>query len=139
DFDGYSFNVNVYKDFEKNEMYARAMGYKDFNHIILDSLNIINWTIQDSVKYIKNMKSHLATTTFRDHEWKVWFTMEIPISDGPWKLSGLPGLILEAQSINNADLSYKFVAENINYTQNSTLRSPIHPFPDFDLINFDEY
>ena len=139
DFNGYSFNVNVYKDFEKNEMYARAMGYKNFNYVILDSINIINWTIQDSVKYIKNMKSHLATTTFRDHEWEVWFTMEIPISDGPWKLSGLPGLILEAQSKNKCAGSRKFVAENINYTQNSTLNNPVHPFPDFDLINFDEY
>ncbi len=37
-----------------------------------------------------------ATATFRGREWRVWFAPELPFSAGPWKLSGLPGLILRA-------------------------------------------
>ncbi|MCL2510919.1 MAG: GLPGLI family protein [Bacteroidales bacterium] len=37
-----------------------------------------------------------ATTHFRGRDWEVWFTMEIPIDAGPWKLCGLPGLIMKA-------------------------------------------
>lgn len=55
------------------------------------------WAINtDSVQDIMGMACHLATTVFRGRVWKVWFTEEIPVSLGPWKLNGLPGLILKA-------------------------------------------
>lgn len=37
-----------------------------------------------------------ATTSFRGREWHVWFAPELPFAVGPWKLGGLPGLILRA-------------------------------------------
>jgi hypothetical protein len=39
-----------------------------------------------------------ATATFRGIEWHVWYTEEIPSSAGPWRLRGLPGLIIKAES-----------------------------------------
>ena len=55
-----------------------------------------NWEIVDSAKTILGYECVMATCDYRGREWSAWFTTDIPVQDGPWKLSGLPGLILEA-------------------------------------------
>ena len=69
------------------------------------------WEISaDSVMTILGMECHKATSLFRGRLWEVWFTEELPISLGPWKLGGLPGLILKA----TADKDFiKFTAISI--------------------------
>lgn len=52
--------------------------------------------ISDSSKNILGYECFKATTEFRGRHWTAWFAPEIPLSDGPWKLCGLPGVILEA-------------------------------------------
>lgn len=60
------------------------------------------WDIQeDSIKQVLGYKCHLATAQFRGRLWYAWFTLDIPISNGPWKLGGLPGLIVEAYDSQN--------------------------------------
>ncbi len=54
------------------------------------------WEIGDSTKNILGYECVKATTDYHGRVWSVWFTPDIPIQDGPWKLRGLPGLILEA-------------------------------------------
>lgn len=39
----------------------------------------------------------MATTIFRGRKWTVYFTEDIPLPLGPWKLGALPGLILSAE------------------------------------------
>ena len=54
------------------------------------------WEITDSTKNILGYECTMATCDWRGRSWSVWFAPDIPVQDGPWKLSGLPGLILEA-------------------------------------------
>ena len=56
----------------------------------------LNWTVEDSTKTILGYECIMAETDYHGRHWIAWFSPEIPLSDGPWKLCGLPGLILEA-------------------------------------------
>ncbi|MBS1628088.1 MAG: GLPGLI family protein [Bacteroidetes bacterium] len=67
------------------------------NYLMEDNLSITHWKLdKDSVKIIAGITCYKATGNFRGRTYIVWYTPSIPISGGPWKLGGLPGLILEA-------------------------------------------
>ena len=70
------------------------------------------WEIGDSIKNVLGYDCVQATTDYHGREWTVWFTPDIPIQDGPWKLRGLPGLILEAATGDGIG----FVADGIEQT-----------------------
>lgn len=54
------------------------------------------WNLEEDVEIICGYKCKKANTRLFGREYTVWYAPEIPISDGPWKLGGLPGLILKA-------------------------------------------
>ncbi len=57
----------------------------------------IDWVInEDSTKTVLGYQCVMASTDYHGRKWTVWFTPEIPLQDGPWKLCGLPGLVMEA-------------------------------------------
>jgi len=59
------------------------------------------WEINgDSVKTILDYSCRMATARFRGRTWKAWYAEDIPTDEGPWKLKGLPGLVLRASSVD---------------------------------------
>ncbi len=55
------------------------------------------WKLEDGDTTICNMHCNKASLELHGRKWIAWYTLEIPISDGPWKLCGLPGLIVQAE------------------------------------------
>ncbi|MDE6299756.1 MAG: GLPGLI family protein [Muribaculaceae bacterium] len=66
--------------------------------------------IPDSTKTILGYECIKAVCDYHGRQWTAWFAPEIPVSDGPWKLCGLPGLILGAEE---AEGKYSFLADGI--------------------------
>ena len=90
----------VYKNYPQGNITVTD-GLSIQDYIYGDELNTQQWEIRDSTKTILNYSCQMAVCNFRGREWTAWFTTDIPVSDGPWKLSGLPGLIMEAYDKGN--------------------------------------
>lgn len=52
--------------------------------------------VPDSSTVILGYRCSLATATYKGRTWYAWYAEDIPFDAGPWKLGGLPGLILRA-------------------------------------------
>ncbi|MDE6122778.1 MAG: GLPGLI family protein [Duncaniella dubosii] len=59
-----------------------------------------DWELTDSVTTVLGYECRSAQCKFRGREWTVFYTEDIPLMDGPWKLHGLPGLIMKASDEN---------------------------------------
>ncbi|TXF75996.1 GLPGLI family protein [Chryseobacterium sp.] len=53
------------------------------------------WKISPEKKQLGEFNVQKAATTFTGRNWTAWFTTDVPVQDGPYKFSGLPGLIVE--------------------------------------------
>lgn len=91
----------VYKNYPQGKMTVTD-GLLMQDYIYEDTLYAQNWVIQDFSKLILGHECQKAVCQYRGHCWTAWFAMDIPITDGPWKLCGLPGLIMEATSEDNS-------------------------------------
>lgn len=64
--------------------------------IFMDPAPAIQWQIISEFGDIAGYKVQKAKGDFRGRTYEVWFAPELPVSAGPWKLRGLPGVVLEA-------------------------------------------
>lgn len=97
----------VYTNFYKKELIFRDPVPIQF-YTIKDSLLKLEWHITNEYKKIGDFNCIKAITTFRKVNYIAWFSPDIPIPFGPWKINGLSGLILEIYTEN-----YRFHVEAV--------------------------
>lgn len=56
-----------------------------------------NWKILPDKQKIGEYEGQKATTEFGGRKWTAWFSTDLPFPDGPYKFSGLPGLIIKLE------------------------------------------
>lgn len=81
--------VNLH-DTDKDSLFS-LMGLPNINKLLYlkEKAPKINWSIEDSTKSIGNYTVQKATARFRGRDYTAWFSPEIPVPFGPWKLHGL--------------------------------------------------
>ena len=84
--------------------------------------------VADSTKKILNYDCQMARTTFKGRQWTAWFAADIPLDNGPWKLCGLPGLILRA-----SDAQQQYIFDCVGMKQTDGTADLLYN------LKFDEY
>jgi len=84
-----------------------------------DLADFPKWNITADTTMILTYLCYKATCHYHGRNWEAWFTLDIPLNAGPWKLRGLPGLILKA---NDDRQHYVFECNGIEKLK---IRKPI--------------
>ena len=89
-------------------------------HEYVEDIADKGWNIEEGDTVILGYHCNKATCTFRGRTWTAWFTPEIPISEGPWKLDGLPGMILFAEETKH---QFRFECIGIKNNLNEEMKN----------------
>ncbi len=93
-------NHVIYKDLNKGEItYSEIIDKINFGYI--EQIKDIKWKLSNEKKTILTYECYKAETQFYGRNYIAWYTKDIPYSDGPYKFSGLPGLILKVNDDND--------------------------------------
>lgn len=83
------------------QVLKQLSGLAGDQYLVDDDYPAIDWQLTDETKTIGGYTAQQATGRFKGRDYTVWFTTDVPFQAGPWKLLGLPGLVLEAADSRN--------------------------------------
>lgn len=86
--------------------------FSDIYSLLIEALD---WKIKNDKLKIGDFNCQKAELKYGGRNWIAWFTQEIPLQEGPYVFSGLPGLIIK---ISDETFDYNFelmkIKQNLN-------------------------
>ena len=96
--------LKLYKDYKAKKI--KEIAQISTNHFTYEEILLPqNWEIREDTMTIAGYACQKAVCDYRGRSYEAWFASEIPISEGPWKFYGLPGLIIR---LNDTQRHYEF-------------------------------
>ena len=93
--------------------------YRDFFDYFVEKTNDeMKWKLFPDTQLYNEYKLQKATTEFGGRKWIAWFSNDVNISEGPYKFSGLPGLIVE---IYDEEKNHEFSLIEVKKNKNAEL------------------
>ncbi len=94
------FPENITSRYGKQVLFKRSQDSMYWNkwkeYYVAEVKPKIEWELVNETKQIGSFTAFKAKCNFRGRNYTAWYVLEIPLPYGPWKLQGLPGLIIEA-------------------------------------------
>ena len=111
----------IVKDFKDRSLVINSkIGPNLFE--VKSALPQIKWEIKSEKKKIDKYICQKAIGEFGGRRYIIWFAPELHFNDGPWKFSGLPGLILQARDERN-EVIFSFIKLDKNTNPSETTAS----------------
>lgn len=108
----------VYRNFKNKTIKLRQTSVGPLQSFTVDDVwKEIDWEILKNEKVIAGYSCQKAVGYFRGRKYTAWFSKEIKLPLGPWKLFGLPGLIVSAY---DKEKVFNVTLTEINYNSDST-------------------
>lgn len=96
-------NYTIEKDKKDQKIiYKDRLGRDNYSY---EEDRPMSWKILSETRKIGDYKVQKAETDFAGRKWTAWFTTDLPYQDGPYKFSGLPGLVVKVED-NAGDYSF---------------------------------
>jgi GLPGLI family protein len=93
------FNFNITKQNGTNVTAVDRI-YRDF-FSYQEPSGHLKWSLLSDTATVSGYPCQKAVTDFGGRRWIAWFTGTIPVSDGPYKFCGLPGLIVKITDVQH--------------------------------------
>ena len=106
------------------------------NYLVEEQAPVINWKIENDTASFSGILCQKATAVFKGRNWIAWYATELPFQSGPWKLNGLPGLIIEAYD-DKKEVQFLFAGTEKVTAENNTVDNPIASAPTLKLPGMD--
>lgn len=90
----------VFKDFPEKKQINFIANLGTYSSINVTEKASFDWKFVEGDTTILTYSCHKAICSYGGRDYIAWFTPDIPISDGPYKFSGLPGLIVRLSDTN---------------------------------------
>jgi GLPGLI family protein len=105
---------------------------KEFKYRYVEN-DKLKWEILKEKKKVGKVNAQLARCNAYGRTWYAWFSVEIPLNNGPYKFNGLPGLIVE---MYDSEKKLNFTLENYKRKiENYSLPT----IKEYKLISKDKY
>ena len=125
----YGLSKNSYfitKDFQSSQLLFSDK-IMDNSYSYFEKIPKISWKILNKKEQILGYQTNQATARFAGRDYIAWFTTQIPVSDGPYKFQGLPGLILKITDTKNNFLFTAIAIEKNKYVNTNSKMGKIIP------------
>ncbi|MBI9069318.1 MAG: GLPGLI family protein [Salinivirgaceae bacterium] len=106
-------DYSVYKNYphKGNIQFVGKLGSK--TSLVVNEEIKLDWQLEEvGDTTILGYTCQKAKCYFGGRNYEAWYTMEIPISEGPYKFNGLPGLIVRVADVENENIFQLYGVKN---------------------------
>lgn len=125
-------SVQIFKNWSKTgrmTMIDKMLDWFEVEEAVPD----FGWKVCDEWKEMLGYRVRRAECSFRGRDYVAWFAPELPVSEGPWKFCGLPGLVMH---VYDTECQYVYMMTGIRQVPDLPVMIPDEQYVRTDLRKY---